>query len=89
MTTSPTGWRIPAPHEVLGAGMIIAYSAEKVDLFAAGSFWAKLCSFLIVACALGGIGAARNYISPRLQQILAQRDQLLDEKTENKKEEPK
>ena len=69
-------WRIPTPHEVLALLFIIMEAAREVDYFPPSSIGARLLGLGMTVAAMTGIAAARNYISPRLREVLDERDRV-------------
>lgn len=73
-TTIVSPWRMPTPHEVLVFVFVFACGLRESGIFADGSLGARLCMAVYIACALLGVNAARNYVSPRVQSILNEHD---------------
>lgn len=70
----PSPWHFPTPHEVLTALFVIAFSIRESGLLDDRPMALKAVAALYLACALAGVSAARQYLSPRIQSILTEHD---------------
>lgn len=71
------GWRFPTPHEFFTFLFILVESARESGLFAPTSGPGRVLALLATACAVIGVNAAHNYVSPRVRTILEERDRSM------------
>lgn len=69
-------WRWPAPHEVLGFLCAVAFGLDQAAIFAPGSVGQKIVGLAMFLAGMAGTASARNYLSPRVREILATHDTM-------------
>lgn len=72
-------WRLPTPHEVLGAIVLIAYAAEQGGLCPPGTKREMAAHLVMVIAGLLGISAAKGYQSPHVKEVLKDHDDQVKE----------
>lgn len=71
-----SGWRLPAPHEVLGLVVLVATGMEMTDFYAPGSRGAKICALVIAVAGLLGIGSAAKRLPGRVTARLERLEEI-------------